>query len=278
MESMKVSIIMAAYNAEKYIHEAVQSILNQTYSDFEFLIVNDGSNDDTSKILSQYHDRRIKVFYQPNQGCIYARESAIERAKGEYIAIMDADDIALPERLEKTVEFLDANPEVVLVGTGFIIKNEESGEQEIKIPPSSDEKLRKILLRYDPFKDPSLLIRKSAFKTAGGYKVDHGFDYELYSRLAKIGKLANIEDILLIIRQHNRQFFRMGHSPEEHRKRRLKIRWLTLWRLNPPFFLFFQTLIWLCFEYITHLFPEELRYKLPENFRSLFKTHLPPKV
>lgn len=275
---MKVSVIMAVYNGERHIREAIHSILSQTFNDFELIIVNDGSTDKTENILNEYDDPRIRIFSQSNKGCIAARHLAIKNARGKYLAIMDADDTALPERLSKTVAYLDSHNDVVLVGTGYITRNESTGSEKIDIPPTDDHDLRKCLLRYDPFKDPTNLIRTDAFKKVGGYKVDHGFDDELYSRLAKVGKLANISDVLLITRQHARQFFRMGHSPEEHRKRKLKNRWLTLWRLKPSFSLFAQTFIWLCFEYTIHLFPERLRHLLPESFRSLLKKTLPPKV
>lgn len=274
----KVSVIMAVYNAEKYLRCAIVSILNQTFSDFEFIIVNDGSYDFTPNIIRQYDDIRIKCIHQKNMGCAKAREIAIEHAKGEFLAIMDADDISFPDRLSKTVSYLDSHPNTVLVGTGYIVRNEEKNTDKIVIPQTDDVVLRRTLPYHDPFKDPTLLIRKNIFKLAGGYGVNHGFDYELYSRLAKFGKLANIEDILLITRQHDQQFFRMGYSPEEHRKRRLKIRWLTLWRLRPPFLLFVKTLIWLSFEFFVHLFPEGLRHQLPSELRDFFKKNIPPVI
>ena len=275
---MKVSVIMAVYNGEQYIREAIDSILLQTFKEFELLIVNDGSTDRTADILNEYSDPRVKIFSQSNRGCVAARQLAIKNARGKYLAIMDADDIALPERLKKTAAYLDSHSDVVLVGTGCIIRNELTGADRIDIPPTEDYVLRRCLLRYDPFRDPTNLIRAKVFNKVGGYKIDRGFDYELYSRLAKVGKLANIGEVLLITRQHAGQFFRMGHSPEEHRKRRLKIRWLTLWRLNPPFPLFVKILIWLCFEYVVHLFPDKFRHIIPANFRNFFKRILPPKV
>jgi glycosyltransferase involved in cell wall biosynthesis len=268
---MKVSVIMAVYNGDQYLKKAIESILSQTFEDFELLIVNDGSTDKTEDILKEFGDPRIKIFSQPNKGCIAARHLAIKNAGGKYLAIMDADDIALPERLSKTVAYMDSHSDVVLVGTGYVTRNKSTGLERISIPPTDDYTLKRCLLHYDPFKDPTNLIRSDAFKKVGGYMIDRGFDYELYSRLAKVGKLANISEVLLITRQHADQFFRMGYSPEEHRKRRLKIQWLTLWRLKPPLFLFIKTLVWLCFEYTVHLFPEKLRYILPENFRSFLK-------
>jgi hypothetical protein len=121
-------------------------------------------------------------------------------------------------------------------------------------------------------------LRASALKKAGGYmtKFTHKFDYELFSRLALMGKLANIDEVLVITRQHTQQFFRVGITPDEHRRMRLLVRWLTLWRLKPPFFLFIRTLTWLCFEYAVHLFPKNLRQLFPEGLRSFFKTNLPP--
>lgn len=275
---MKVSVIMAVYNGERFLRSSINSILSQTFNDFEFLIVNDGSTDTTPDILDHLTDLRIKVIHQSNRGCALARESAIARARGKYIAIMDADDISFPDRLSKTVSYLDSHPDTVLVGTGYIVRNEKKNTDKIVIPQTDDVVLRRTLPYHDPFKDPTLLIRKNIFKLAGGYGVDHGFDYELYSRLAKFGKLANIEDILLITRQHDQQFFRMGYSPEEHRKRRLKIRWLTLWRLRPPFLLFVKTLVWLSFEFFVHLIPEGLRHKLPSELRYFFKKNIPPVI
>jgi glycosyltransferase involved in cell wall biosynthesis len=276
---MKVSVIMAVYNGERYLKEAIDSILSQTFSNFELLIVNDGSTDKTEDILKEFGDPRIRIFSQSNKGCIAARHLAIKNARGKYLAIMDSDDIALQERLSKTAAYLDSHNDVVLVGTAYITRNELTGTDRIDIPPTEDHVLKRCLLRYDPFKDPTNLIRADAFKKAGGYKIDRGFDYELYSRLARFGKLANIGEVLLITRQHADQFFRMGHTPEEHRKRRLKIQWLTLWRLKPPLYLFARTLLWLCFEFIVHLFPEKLRHHiLPDNFRDFFKKKLPPNV
>jgi glycosyltransferase involved in cell wall biosynthesis len=275
---MKVSVIMAVYNGERYLKEAIDSILSQTFSDFELLIVNDGSTDRTKDILKEYDDPRIRILSQSNKGCIAARHLAIKNARGKYLAIMDSDDIALQERLSKTAAYLDSHNDVVLVGTAYITRNELTGTDRIDIPPTEDHVLKRCLLRYDPFKDPTNLIRADAFKKAGGYKIDRGFDYELYSRLARFGKLANIGEVLLITRQHADQFFRMGHTPEEHRKRRLKIQWLTLWRLKPPLPLFVKTFVWLCFEYIVYFSPEKLRHLFPEGFRSFFKKTLPPKA
>jgi glycosyltransferase involved in cell wall biosynthesis len=116
---MFISVLMAVYNGETYLREAVDSILAQTYTNFEFIIVNDGSTDTTANILASYTDARIQVINSPqNLGLIDSLNKGILAAKGEYIARLDADDIAIPERLEKQVKYLSENPEIVLLGSG----------------------------------------------------------------------------------------------------------------------------------------------------------------
>lgn len=278
-KNVKVSVVMAAYNAERYISQSIDSILNQTFENFEFIIVNDGSEDSTLNIIKSYQDPRIIVFNQDNQGCAKARHRAIKYARGEYIAIMDADDISLPYRLEISVRFLDTNPSVVLVGTGFIAKDETTNIEEERFHPRDHEDILRFMLFDSPFLDPSVLIRGESYHRVSGYnlKYSHKFDYELLSRLNKIGKFANIQEILVITRRHSDQFYREGYSPEEHRILRLKIRWLTLWRSKPHFLLFVKTLSWLFFEFLTHSISVSIRHKLPSSFRLIFKSFFNPE-
>ncbi|MHA1713815.1 MAG: glycosyltransferase, partial [Candidatus Ranarchaeia archaeon] len=121
----KVSVIMSVYNAEKHVKKAIDSILSQTFRDFEFIIINDGSTDRTSEILKSYADPRLIVVNQANRGVTQSLNKAIGMARGQYIARMDADDISLPQRLEMQVEFLEEHPEVGLVGTSVITIDEE---------------------------------------------------------------------------------------------------------------------------------------------------------
>jgi len=114
-----ISIVMPAYNAEKYIAQAIESILNQTFQDFEFIIVNDGSTDNTLKIIEQYaaQDRRIRLVQIDHVGTSAAKNAGVEVAKSDWIAMMDADDISLPQRLEKQVQAAQKSPTVVVWGT-----------------------------------------------------------------------------------------------------------------------------------------------------------------
>ena len=115
-----VSVVMPAYNVELYVEEAVRSILNQTFCDFEFIIVDDGSTDRTPEILRSFTDPRIRLlFNEKNEGNYPARNRGCRLARGKYIAVMDADDVALPERLEKQVRFMEGNPDVLACGTAY---------------------------------------------------------------------------------------------------------------------------------------------------------------
>jgi len=118
MDRPKISVIMSVYNGEKYLREAIESILNQTFRDFEFIIINDGSTDKTSEILSSYNDPRIVIINNKrNIGLTKSLNKGLKMVKGEYIARQDADDVSLPERLERMVNFLDMNRDVGLLGS-----------------------------------------------------------------------------------------------------------------------------------------------------------------
>lgn len=141
--SPKVSVVMSVYNGEKYLPETIDSILNQTFKDFEFIIINDGSTDKTAKILTSYDDPRIRIFNQENMGLTKSLNRAISLAKGEYIARMDADDISYPERLKKQVDYLNKNPDIGLVGSKYI-RIDKRGRKidEINVPIGTDNILK----------------------------------------------------------------------------------------------------------------------------------------
>src|SRR5690625_6791695 len=135
-KGIKISVIMPAYNEERYIAESIQSILNQTFQDFELIIVDDGSTDKTFEIASSFNDPRVKLYKQQNSGPAAARNKALSLAKGKYIALQDADDRSKPERLEKQYDFLENNLDYIAVGTdadyidkdGFFIYEHTKGE------------------------------------------------------------------------------------------------------------------------------------------------------
>jgi glycosyltransferase involved in cell wall biosynthesis len=198
----KVSVTICSYNCGMYIREALESILGQTFRDFELIVVNDGSTDNTREILESYSDPRMTVIHQENIGIPKSRNRAIDIARGEYIAIQDADDISLPERLEKEVAFLDAHPHYAAVGSAFY-KLYENGQKSPLIRfLTDDDDIRKGLRRRNWFLHSSVMMRKEAFRAVGGYdeQFKYALDYDLFLRLSMRYKLANLEDPLCLWR------------------------------------------------------------------------------
>jgi glycosyltransferase involved in cell wall biosynthesis len=202
-----VSVILPAYNAERYIDSAVASICVQTFADFEFVIVNDGSTDGTEALLRRWaeKDARIKLISRPNAGLVRSLNEAIEMSAAPLIARMDADDLAMPDRFEKQVRFMREHPEVVLLGTSYELMDADGRKLHVLRQPTDDATLQKhCLAGRTPICHPSAVFRRDAFFRAGAYKEDHwpGEDLDLWLRLGEVGKLACLDDVLLRYRLH----------------------------------------------------------------------------
>ncbi len=180
---------MSAYNVSSYIYEAMESILSQTFKDFEFIIIDDSSTDNTWEIINQFSDRRIRKLRNPkNLGYSISLNKAINISQGKYIARQDADDISLPERLEKQVSYLEKHPEVVLLGTSAEIMDEEG--VVFYTPPviTGKSKVKEILFAGEnPFFHGSVMMRKSCLKEVGGYRtiLEPAEDFDLWLRMAE---------------------------------------------------------------------------------------------
>jgi glycosyltransferase involved in cell wall biosynthesis len=200
-----VSVIMPVYNCEAYIRESLESILNQTIADFEFLIIDDASKDKTADLIKCYNDPRIHLIEKPvNTGYSNSLNLGIKLAKGKYIARMDGDDISLPERFAKQVAFLERNPEVVACGS-FCYR---MGENKIVFVPEKHESIKLTLLKENAIVHPSVMMRKDALdELSMVYDVgkEPAEDYHLWVRLLLIGKLHNLQEVLLNYRVHNTQ-------------------------------------------------------------------------
>ena len=204
----KITVLMPAYNAEKYIGEAISSILNQTFTDFEFLIINDGSTDETEIEIRKYKDDRIKLVNNSNNlGLITALNKGLELAKGKYIARMDADDISLPERLILQFEFMENNNSVVACGAWTRMFG-GSRPRYFNLNKNNSEETQAMMFIDPPLSHPTSIIRKSALRE-NNIQYDtrylHCEDYKLWFDLSKIGKLANIHKILLRYRLSSEQ-------------------------------------------------------------------------
>lgn len=196
---------MPVYNAERYIAEAIESILNQTFKDFEFIIIDDFSTDNTWEIIQEYakKDKRIiPLRNKENLKLSKTLNKGIAITKGKYIARMDADDISVEDRLQKQFDYMEKKSDVGIVGGTMEIRdlnNRIIGKRRYNL---TDEQIRKKIYRYSPFCHPLVMIRKSVLNQIGGYdeRWNPAEDYELYFRIGKCSKFANLDDILLIYR------------------------------------------------------------------------------
>ncbi|MBU1160254.1 MAG: glycosyltransferase [Patescibacteria group bacterium] len=199
MSSPKITVLMPVYNCEKYLNEAIDSILNQTFKDFEFLIINDGSIDKSLEIIKKYKDNRIKIINnEKNLGIVKTLNRGLKLASGKYIARMDADDISMPERFEKQIEFLEKNTDIVLVGTAFNVINENGKLIEKRILPTSPEEIKKKLIKANILCHPSVMFIKKICSQIGLYDENWQYveDYDFYFRVANKFKMANLKQVL----------------------------------------------------------------------------------
>lgn len=198
---------MAVYNGMEFLKESVESILDQSYKNLEFIIINDGSTDQTQEILDSFakKDDRIRIFHQENIGLTKSLNLGISYSKGSYIARQDADDVSFPQRLEKQVKFLEENPKYFLVATSYREIDEENRDLGPPLVPllENDESLKKNIGNFNPFCHPSVLFRNS---TEGiGFFYDESFryaqDYELWVRILKHHKAYIIPEEYVLKRR-----------------------------------------------------------------------------
>lgn len=212
-----ISILLPVYNGAKYLHAAITSILTQTYENWELIIINDGSKDESESIISSFKDKRIRYYSQVNMGLAKTLNRGISLAKGKYIARQDQDDISLPTRLEKQASFFEANPCVALLGTRAQILEEDKPTTRIQLHPLSDTEIKLGLLFDNFFVHSSVMINRDLLLEVGGYCEDPcrqpPEDYELWSRIMRVGQLANLPEPLLLYREVSSSMSRAGKSP-----------------------------------------------------------------
>jgi len=202
-----VSVIMSAYNAEKYVRQAIESVLNQTYKKFEFIIVDDASTDLTPHILKDFKkkDRRIILIQSKNNsGLTKSLNKALKKARGKYIIRIDADDWAYPQRFGLQVNLMEDHPDVVVSGSHIEICDKNLKTKYIRKYRLDDISIRKHLFRYSPFAHPATIWRSDVLKKERyNEKMTVSQDYELYFRVGIIGKFMNLNKPLLKLRMHN---------------------------------------------------------------------------
>lgn len=204
-EGPTVSVVMGVFNAERYVSTAIESILGQSFADFEFLIIDDGSSDATLRIVREYASRdvRIRVIaHDHNRGLGHVLNEGVQKARGEYVARMDADDISIPIRLERMVAHLRDNPDVDIVGSYAAEIDDEGQERELRRVPLGHEKIVELIWMC-PIIHPTVMFRRRRILEVGSYSptVRRRQDYELWFRCAHAGlRFENIPEPLLLYR------------------------------------------------------------------------------
>ncbi|WLD94978.1 glycosyltransferase [Alkalihalobacillus sp. AL-G] len=222
---MLISVVMPVYNGELYLQEAIDSILQQTYRSFEFVIVNDGSTDKTSRILEAIQDPRVRTIHlNENQGAAAALNIAIETTKGHWITTQDADDISLPTRLEEQAYYVQKYPEIAAVGTlkqciggkTPISKRRLRTEELGNFLVSSDH-LKKYRFYVNPLCHGSVLYSKDVYDKVGGYDPDYKIchDYDLWMKMFEVGSIHKISKVLYQYRIHSESLSRVTQSYNE---------------------------------------------------------------
>jgi glycosyltransferase involved in cell wall biosynthesis len=207
MSNPVVSVLMPVFNVEKYIAQAIHSILQQSFLDFELIILNDGSTDGTSKIIDQFQDHRIqRIDLTENRGLVNARNQLVTAARGRYIAFLDADDIAMPHRLSTQIAFLDGDT-VDICGSAYYSLYEASGKIKTSKQRYSDADIRALMTVSSPLCNPAVMGRAVVFKKFP-YPLgrDYAEDYSLWAELSLAGyRFANLREKLITYRIHEKQ-------------------------------------------------------------------------
>lgn len=219
-----ISVVMPAYNAEKYLREAIESILNQTYTDFELIIINDGSTDKTKEIIQSYDDSRIVyIENENNSGICVTLNKGLDIARGKYIVRMDADDIAMPTRLASQFAFMETNTDISVAGCFVERIFDDSSKNDF--PPSEKDPVqcRADMLFATCVAHPAVIIRKSILDE-NGLRYDDDYrgmeDYHLWWRCSKHSNVTNIPEVLLQYRIHKSQVTQIPLTEEFIEKKR----------------------------------------------------------
>lgn len=223
MSNPQISVVMPVYNQEKYLKESIDSILNQTFTDFEFIIVDDQSTDSSWKIIQEYADKDSRIIAVKNtgkKGCYPARNCGHRLAKGKYIAVMDSDDIALPERLQKQFDFMEQNPDVDICGSW--IKTLGKNNEIIKMPTTHEE-IRDTTFFSCSMIHPTVLFRKKEH-ILYSEDLSCSLDYDMWCKKTNNSKFANISEVLLIYRIHENQISTSARNEQNKNANIIRIR------------------------------------------------------
>ncbi len=208
VESPEVTVLLSVFNAERYLNEAIDSILTQTFTDFEFIIIDDGSSDRSLQILQQYaqQDSRIQLVARENRGLVSSLNEGLALAKAPFIARMDADDVSYPDRLSKQVDFLINHPDFAAIGCKVRLIDEDSDPLRLFSLETTHREIDAAHLQGQggAIAHAAAMFRKDKLNFIGRFRSEftHAEDLDLWLRLAEVGQLGNLPDVLYDYRQH----------------------------------------------------------------------------
>ena len=216
---MLLSVVMPVYNAEKYLREAIESVLNQTFREFEFIIIDDGSRDSSLAIINSYNDNRIKIIVNnENKGLVYSLNHAISIARGYYIARMDADDICDLDRFQKQFDFLERKANIDIIGTNINLLTESGVSKVIRIVPEDMMRIRAFSIYHSPLMHPAVMGKREVFiENLYEEKMKGVEDYYLWSKLLLKYRIYNLKEPLLTYRVLESSVSRVAIKEDEHR-------------------------------------------------------------
>ncbi|MFC4386540.1 glycosyltransferase family 2 protein [Gracilibacillus marinus] len=224
MKKPLVTIFIPVFNSEQYLKESINSILNQTYNNIELLLVDDGSTDNSVKLIQSIDDPRIRLLQNKgNKGIPYTRNVGLREARGKYMAIMDSDDIAMPTRIETQVNYLENNPDIDAIGS-YYIKFTDNNERKISVRYTKADEIKMMLLYFTPISNPSSMVRISTVKENNlSYNEDFfvSQDYEFWAQLSKVGKIEVVEDYLLKYRTGHENITKVSKQEKLEKRNKL---------------------------------------------------------
>lgn len=234
----KLSVLMPIYNASHFLGHAIESILSQTYPDFELIVINDGSTDNSLEILCHFTDPRILIIDNPvNSGIVSSLNSGFAAASGAFIARMDADDYSLPNRFKTQLQFMELQPDIGVCGTQYRIIGEVTTEAQVTRLPTRPDILACSLLLRSCLAHPSVMMRRNILDQLEGplyessYK--HAEDYRLWARLSDITRMANLKEVHLLYRHHEGQITRTMTQQQSMQADRIRLEQLNQFGLFP---------------------------------------------
>ena len=221
----RVSVVTSVYNGEEYLEECINSVLNQTLQDFEYIILNNGSTDETANILNKFADPRLKIVHQDNLGISASLNKGARLSRCDLIAHLDADDYSLSQRLEKQVTFMEQHPEVIICGSRFKeLLGEEPFAQKVRFI-ETDQAIRKSMSLFNPFSHSAVIFRKKTFFESGGYNCQYKYaqDYDLWVRMLNFGEARILKEELGMVRMSEQS--ESNKNAKKQKLEGLQIRW-----------------------------------------------------